>query len=140
MLRIDSSITDILIPSLIILAVFALVMVRIVVEYHRKRELAQLHHAERMAAIAKGIEVPPLPPEFFATRYRRMPLDYLRRGLIFTLIGIAAAFAGWKSHDELAAHGVIVAHWWALVLVAIGVGNLVYYAITRADQRTDRDR
>ena len=36
--------------------------------YHRmrrERELPQLYHAERMAAIEKGVELPPLPPELF---------------------------------------------------------------------------
>lgn len=33
--------------------------------YWRKRDIFRLHHAERMAAIDKGVQMPTLPREFF---------------------------------------------------------------------------
>src|SRR5215472_1893751 len=69
-------------------------MLAIWVDYRKKREFFQLHHAERMAAIEKGIEVPPLPPEFFANyRKQRTPEDALRHGLLWLFVGIAVTVA-----------------------------------------------
>ena len=40
-------------------------MLKLYLDYRKKREVIQLHHAERMAAIDKGIELPSLPPNSF---------------------------------------------------------------------------
>jgi hypothetical protein len=94
-------------------------------DFRKKREFFQLHHAERMAAIEKGIELPPLPPEFFQSqrRWQRTPADQLRRGLVFLLVGAAVTAALYyqpESHRQAL---------WGLVLVAVGLANLLSYAV-----------
>jgi len=105
-------------------------MLAIWVDYRKKREFFQLHHAERMAAIEKGIEVPPLPPEFFANyRKQRTPEDALRHGLLWLFVGIAVTVALFSIHtDDFP--------WeWGLVPTAAGIATLLYYAISRRAAR-----
>ena len=88
-----------------------------------------------MAAIDKGIEIPSLPAEFFQ-EYRRPPLTnttYLRRGLLWLLIGIAVTVAlAATGHHE---------YWWGLVPAAVGVANLLtYFFATREKQPPGDDK
>ncbi len=99
-------------------------MLAIVVDYRKKRDMFALHHKERMAAIEKGMELPPLPPEFFQDGRRRRPShpsDFLRRGLVLLFIGIAVSIAMYQSAPD--------AYLWGLVPAAIGVALLLYYAV-----------
>ncbi len=58
-----------------------IVIVWVTLNYHKRRKLMELHHAERMAAIERGMEIPPLPIELLdgrstpkrrcSTRWRR---------------------------------------------------------------------
>lgn len=90
----------------------------------RQREFLQMHHVERMAAIEKGIELPPLPPELlhggdygvgYRSEYRRW-----RRGSGVTLVfvGVAITVAMWQTDSD---HSF----WWGLVIIAWGLGRLV---------------
>jgi multisubunit Na+/H+ antiporter MnhC subunit len=90
-------------------------------DYRRKTALFELHHRERMAAIEKGIEVPPLPPELFTNPRRNR--DPLKSGLVWTLIGVAVCIA-WYLEDKDS--------WaWGLIPLAIGLANLIYVFIRR---------
>ena len=40
----------------------------VTLNYHKRRKLMELHHAERMAAIERGMEIPPLPIELIDGR------------------------------------------------------------------------
>ena len=57
----------------------------------RKREFLQMHHAERMAAIEKGIELPPVPPQFFHDTPTGLGTCCYRRrsGVVTLLVGVA---------------------------------------------------
>jgi len=48
-------------PAVIVIVWFTL-------NYHKRRKLMELHHAERMAAIERGMEIPPLPIELLDGR------------------------------------------------------------------------
>ncbi|HEV2270235.1 MAG TPA: DUF6249 domain-containing protein [Steroidobacteraceae bacterium] len=90
----------------------------------RQRETLQIYHAERMAAIEKGIELPPLPPELLHDGYR---VDYHREhrrwrrnsGLTLVFVGIAVTIALWQS--DTGDHSF----WWGLVIIAWGLGRVV---------------
>ena len=91
--------------------------------YRRQRELFQLHHAERMAAIEKGIELPPLPPEFFqsGTPRPRPRSSNLRRGILLLFIGVAVSIAMYTGQH---------AAWrWGLIPVAIGLAYLLLHRL-----------
>jgi hypothetical protein len=121
------------IPIVAIVMGLGIGMLKLYLDYRKKRELIQTHHAERMAAIDKGIELPSLPPEFFQ-EYRRPPLtvtSYLRRGLLWLLIGIAVTTALAATHNHN--------YWWGLVPAAVGVANLLTYFFASREKQPPGD-
>ena len=117
-------IMGIMVPIVAIIMGVGIGMLSLFLDYRKKREMFALHHKERLAAIEKGMEVPPLPPEFFRENRRvRAPGDYLRRGLVLLLVGVAITIALFDStrHNYL----------WGLVPTAMGVANLIYYWFER---------
>jgi hypothetical protein len=113
------------IPIIAIVLGISVAMLGMWLDFRKKRELFQLHHAERMAAIEKGIDLPPLPPEFFQgnRKQEKTPYTYLRRGLIWLLVGIAVTAAMWGTHDN--------DYWWGLVPVAVGMAYLISFLVER---------
>lgn len=78
-------------------------------------------HAERMAAIEKGIELPPLPDGYFSGGDTRSsgPAKPRRTGLVLLFLGIGITLALWGS-------GVVDALWWlGVVPLALGVAFLL---------------
>lgn len=106
------------IPIVAIVMGLGLAMVGLWLDYRKKSEIFALHHQERMAAIDKGMEVPPLPPELFQ-RGGRLPHDHLRRGLVWLLIGGALTVALYFEHGRGALYG--------LIPMAAGLANLIFY-------------
>ena len=117
----DVASLGVMVPIVAIVMGVGIGMLSLFLDYRKKRDMFALHHKERLAAIEKGMEVPPLPPEFFQdTRRRvRVPGDYLRRGLILLFVGIVITFALYDTarHEYL----------WGLLPAAIGVANLLYF-------------
>jgi hypothetical protein len=110
----------IMIPIVAIVMGVGIGMLSLFLDYRKKSEMFALHHKERLAAIEKGMEVPPLPPEFFRENRRlRVPGDYLRRGLVLLLGGAALMVALYDS--------VRRGYLWGLLPVAMGVANLIFY-------------
>jgi hypothetical protein len=119
------AILGVLIPIVAIVMGLSVGMLVLWLDFRKKREMFQLHHAERMAAIEKGIEIPPLPPEFFSDfkRRDRNPNTQFRRGVVWLLVGLALM---------VAMHGQDDRHfWWGLIPVAVGLANLLSYAVER---------
>lgn len=112
-----------LIPILSIVLVIglpmAIALVAVILRYRRRKQVIELHHAERMAAIERGMEIPPLPSEPLP---ERRPRTGLFGGLMCSLVG-AALIASWAvlHRDRLIVAGMIVA--------AVGIAHLIYYAI-----------
>lgn len=94
-------------------------IIALVLRYRRRKQTIELHHAERMAAIERGMDVPPLPVE---PHEERRPQTGLLRGLVCSLVG-AALLGSWLiAHDEwLGVSGLVVG--------AVGIAYLIYYAI-----------
>ena len=112
----------VMIPIVAIVMGIGIGMLSLFLDYRKKRDMFAMHHKERLAAIEKGMEVPPLPPEFFQDSRRsrlRSTSDYLRRGLVLVLVGIAITIALFNSTRE--------DYLWGLVPIAFGVANLLYY-------------
>jgi|GEM_PF-288408 len=120
-----------LIPIVAIVMGIGIGMLAIWLDYRKKREIYQLHHAERMAAIEKGVEVPPLPPELFQTsrQANATPAKRLYRGLLFTLLGAAFFIAHYMSDAEYGYWPHKGQTLTGLLLLAVGVANLLSYAI-----------
>src|ERR1017187_5481986 len=91
-----TEIVALLIPIVAIVMVFGTGMLSIYLNYRKRKEMFALYHQERMAAIEKGIDLPPLPEDFFhedGKPARRSPHRQLLSGLILVSIGVTLYFA-----------------------------------------------
>jgi hypothetical protein len=129
-----TSILGVMIPIIAIVFGIGIGMLSLYLDYRKKREFFELHHKERMAAIEKGVEVPALPPEFFLDprRKTRTPSDYLRRGLIWLLVGVAITAALYQDNDHDGK--------WGLVPAAVGLAYLLFYFLDgKRDKNNSND-
>ena len=97
-------------------------IVAISLNYRKRRRLMELHHAERMAAIERGMEVPPLPLELIDGRSTNKRRSSLLPGLVWFFIGLAVVAGSLSIGDDLP----IV---FGLVPLGIGIAYLIYYAV-----------
>lgn len=112
-----------------VVAIFAIVfviglplsipIVSMALDYRKRRRLLELHHAERMAAIERGMELPPLAMELLAPPRSRRRSTSLLPGLIWFFIGVAILIAMQSIADEEAMIGLVPA--------GIGIAYLIYY-------------
>ncbi len=123
------------IPIVAIVMGIGMGMLALWLDFRRKRALFELHHKERMAAIEKGMDLPPLPAELLRGQGgRRTPADSLRRGLVLLLLGIALVIALYMTPNA----GPRVA-FWGLIPAAIGLGNLIFYYVEGRKPPTGKD-
>jgi hypothetical protein len=109
-----------LIPIISVTVSLAALIVWIVVWYRRRMHEIDCRHKERMAAIEKGLELPPDPlpqPEPMPPRSR-----YLLRGLIWLGIGLALTFG---VHERFGTQ--TGSFGW--IAVAVGAAYLIYYFV-----------
>ena len=114
------AVLSLLIPILFVTVSLTALIVWIVMWYRRRKHEIDCRHKERMAAIEKGLELPPesLPqPEQMPPRSR-----YLLRGLIWLSVGLAITFGG---RDWLRAP--MGGSGW--IAVAVGVAYLIFYFV-----------
>jgi peptidoglycan/LPS O-acetylase OafA/YrhL len=113
------AVLSMVIPIVAIVMGVSIGMLSLYLQFRRQRDMFQLYHTERMSAIEKGIELPPLPPEFFqdTRRPELAPIRHRRSGLILLFLGIAVSVALWGTD--------VPAYWWGLVPAAIGLALLL---------------
>jgi uncharacterized protein DUF6249 len=102
----------------------AVLVVWFTLNYHKRRRLMELHHAERMAAIERGMDIPPLPIELIdgrSTPKRRR--SALLPGLIWAFIGLAFVVGAiTRGGDEIPVFA-------GLIPLGIGLAYLIYYFV-----------
>ncbi|MBM0104554.1 hypothetical protein JM946_07335 [Steroidobacter sp. S1-65] len=109
----------------------------IALNYRKRRRLMELNHIERMAAIERGMEVPPLPLELIDGRSR--PRSSLLPGLVWFFIGLAMVAGSLSIGDDLP----VV---FGLVPLGIGLAYLIYYGVegrhleARQQEQESRER
>jgi peptidoglycan/LPS O-acetylase OafA/YrhL len=101
----------------------AAVLLWMSLNYRKRRRLIELHHIERMAAIERGMDVPPLPVELIAGRPHRRRRSSLLPGLVWFFIGLAIAGGMALGNDEDMP--------WMIGLIPLGIGAayLIYYFV-----------
>jgi len=115
------------IPIIAIVMGIGIGMLALWIDYQKKARMIELNHKERLFALERGIELPPLPADCFTSGERKeAPADRrassLRWGLMWLLLGAALAVAiGFNNSMEEAT--------WALLPVAVGIAQLIYYKI-----------
>ena len=100
----------------------AAVIVYITLNYRKRRKLMELHHAERMAAIERGMDIPPLPMELVDGNAPRRRRSSLLPGLVWFFIGLALVIGMHDIGDDVPALG-------GLVPLGIGLAYLIYYFV-----------
>lgn len=119
----DQKILGLFIPILAIVMGCGTGMLALWLDYRKKARMFELHHKERLLALERGIDLPPLPAEFFqAQSAGSRGQAALLWGLLFTLVGMAFAAANVINGDTDNAA-------WALVPIAVGSAQLIYYMV-----------
>jgi hypothetical protein len=128
----DPGVIGVFIPIVAIIMGIGIGMLAIWSEHKRKTQLLEQNHRERMHAIEKGLELPPLPANLVGTTNgpsTASAAKSVRSGVMLLLIGIVLFFAiTMVGAEEAALFGLIPA--------AIGVANLVYAAIQWEKEKT----
>ena len=107
-----------LIPIFTIVFGVGVAVVAIVAAHREKMKRAELRHRERIAALEKGIELPPEPD--VDTVNKRS--GSLKSGLMGVFVGIVLYFALHEvADDDIALFGLIPA--------AVGIANLIAYFV-----------
>jgi hypothetical protein len=129
----DPGVIGVFIPIIAIIMGVSAGIVAIWSEHRRKAQLLEQNHRERMQAIEKGLELPPLPANLVSSGNgpsTASAAKSLRSGIMMVLIGgILYVAIDRVGADEAALFGLIPA--------AIGFANLVYAAIQWKKEQAD---
>ena len=123
----DPGVIGVFIPIVAIVMGIGMGMLSVWSEHKRKAQLLEQNHRERMHAIEKGIELPPLPPNLVGMGMGNGPstasaAKSLRSGIMLVLIGVILFYA-------IDVAGGRDGALFGLIPAAVGVANLVYAAI-----------
>ncbi|MBI1840532.1 MAG: hypothetical protein HYR88_06725 [Verrucomicrobia bacterium] len=126
-LTIASTLDSVLALSVPILAITLGIgtgMLSLFLNYKKRREMFAMYHQQRMAAIDKGVELPPMPAEFFMEdgRSNRPPSPHrtLLWGLIFLLVSVGTGLALYFNNQETKA-------FYAFIPGGVGFACILYY-------------
>ena len=120
-----AEIVGVFIPIVAIVMGIGIGMLAIWSEHKRKAQLLEQNHRERMHALEKGIELPPLPANLVGGSNgpsTATAAKSLRSGIMLTLIGVLLYFAIWTAGGH---EGAL----FGLIPAAIGIANFVYAGI-----------
>jgi hypothetical protein len=92
-----------------------------VLNYRKRRRLMELHHTERMAAIERGMELPPLPLDIIDGRSGRRRRTSLLPGLVWLFVGLALLISMQSIGEQEAIFG--------LIPTGVGLAYLIYYFV-----------
>lgn len=121
-----------LIPILGIVMPLSIPIVWIVLNYRKRRRLMELHHAERMAAIERGMDIPPLPVELIGGSGPRRR-SALLPGLIWFFIGLAVLIGTFQVDSDIPLIG-------GLIPLGVGLAYLIYYFVEGKKERLESDQ
>jgi hypothetical protein len=105
----------------------------IVLRYRRARRAMELMHAERMAAIERGMELPTASLDVEATQAALgKPRTALLPGLMWLFVGLAITGSGFATAFESAPIFV------GLIPIGIGLAYLFYYFLEERKQQPEK--
>jgi Domain of unknown function (DUF6249) len=118
----DEDVVAVFIPIVAIIMSLSIPIVYALVDYRRRRDIVEAHHKERLAAIERGMELPPLPESFYQSLKPARRSSYLLPGLVWLFIGIGLFIAlGAVAGEDVRYFGLIPA--------GVGAALLIYYFV-----------
>ena len=114
-------IVGVFIPIIAILAGIAVAIVGMLANHRQRLQRTELRHRERLAAIEKGLELPPDPPD--ADPKAGDDARFLRHGLVLVAIGVTVTAAMMQIPDK------DVPWLFGSIPAGIGIAYLLYYVI-----------
>jgi hypothetical protein len=109
-------------------------IVYIVTRSRRLQKALELVHAQRMAAIERGMELPPASLDFVGEQPGRgKPRTALLPGLMWLFVGLAISGAGLTTHEDGPPLFV------GLIPVGIGLAYLIYYFVEERKTLSSQD-
>ena len=115
-----------LIPILAIILGVGIAMLAIFLQYRKRKETFALYHQERMAALEKGVDLPPLPEFLLSDDSNALksyhPRRHLLKGLIWLFTGIGLGVALWPTAGF--EHSLF-----SLIPIGVGLAHLIYYFV-----------
>jgi len=128
----NEDVVAVFIPIVAIIMSLSIPIVFALLDYRRRRDIVEANHKERLAAIERGMDIPPLPESFYLPlRQRRRP-QYLLGGMIWLFVGLGlfVALRAVASHD--------VANF-ALIPIGVGAAFLIFYVVEGRKQPHEGD-
>ena len=117
----NEEVVAVFIPIVAIIMSLSIPIVFAIIDYRRRRDIVEAFHKERMAAIERGMDVPPLPDNLFDPNKRPR---HLLVGMVWLFIGLGLmVFFASIVEDE---PGV---KYLGLIPAGIGLAYLIYYFI-----------
>ena len=114
---------SLLIPIISIIMGIGVAMLVVFLNYRKRKEMFTLYHQERMSALDKGVDLPPLPEGFFADDQQPYnPRKHLLKGLVWLFIGLGLGAALWATFEFSFAL-------FSLIPIGIGLAQLIYYFV-----------
>jgi hypothetical protein len=118
----SEDVVAVFIPIVAIVMSLSIPIVYAIVDYRRRRDIVEAHHRERMAAIDRGMELPPLPDSFYQSIKPARRSSYLLPGLVWLFVGVGIFLAlGAVAGEDVRNLGLIPA--------GVGVAYLIYYVV-----------
>lgn len=117
----EEHLVALLIPIIAIVLGIGTGIIAMSLDYLKRRKLMELYHQQRMAAIDKGIDLPPMPLDLLTADIRhRQRSRPLLKGLILIFVGITVVIALYADdRGKLAFYG--------LIPLGIGLAYLIYH-------------
>src|SRR5512139_192744 len=88
-----ADVVGVFIPIIAIFMSLLIPIVYAITDYRRRRDVVEAHHRERLAAIERGVDIPPLPESFYNPIQRGRRPRHLLVGLVWTFVGIGLFIA-----------------------------------------------
>lgn len=126
----SEDVAAVFIPITAIIMSLSIPIVFAIVDYRRRRDVVEAHHKERLAAIERGTDIPPLPDSFYNPRSRRP--RHLLTGMIWLFVGIALFISlGKVAGEEVMYFGLIPA--------GVGLAFLIYHLVEGRKEMPSND-
>ena len=118
----NEEVVAVFIPIVAIFMSLLIPIVYAVVDYKRRRDNVEANHKERLAAIERGMELPPLPESFYQSIKPARRSSYLLPGLVWLFVGVGIFMAlGAIAGEDVRYLGLVPA--------GVGLAYLIYYFV-----------